>query len=57
VSTPILGIAHDIFYPGFAATLAQPATNVQLVQLANTGHYFVEEQPQAVIQHLTAFFG
>lgn len=57
VTVPLLGIAHDIFYPSFAATLAQQATNVQLVQLANTGHYFVEEQPQAVIEHLTAFFG
>ncbi|MEH1099615.1 alpha/beta fold hydrolase [Micromonospora sp. CPCC 205561] len=57
VTLPVLGIAHDVFYPSFAATLSAQATNVQLVQIANTGHYFVEEQPQVVIQHLTSFFG
>ncbi|MEV4119693.1 alpha/beta hydrolase [Micromonospora sp. NPDC049645] len=57
VTVPVLGIAHDIFYPSFAATLSQQATNVQLVQINNTGHYFVDEQPQVLVQHLKAFFG
>ncbi|RLK09683.1 pimeloyl-ACP methyl ester carboxylesterase [Micromonospora sp. M71_S20] len=57
VTAPVLGIAHDIFYPSFAATLTQQAINVQLVQIANTGHYFVDEQPQVLIQHLRSFFG
>ncbi len=57
ITAPVLGIAHPIFYPSFAATLTQQATNVQLVQIDNTGHYFVDEQPQVLVQHLRAFFG
>jgi pimeloyl-ACP methyl ester carboxylesterase len=57
ITPPVLGMAHDLFFPGMAAQLPTMATNVTLRQVANTGHYFVEEQPQAVINEFTAFFG
>lgn len=57
VSAPILGMAHDLFFPEMQGLLPTVATNVTLRQVANTGHYFVEEQPQAVINEFTAFFG
>jgi len=57
VTAPILGMAHDLFFPDMAARLPTMATDVTLRTVANTGHYFVEEQPQAVINEFTAFFG
>ncbi|MEV6694574.1 alpha/beta hydrolase [Micromonospora sp. NPDC051196] len=57
LTVPVLGVAHDMFYPSFAASLASRTTDLELVQIGNTGHYFVDEQPQALVQHLQAFFG
>ncbi len=57
LTVPVLGIAHDMFYPGFAASLSAQTTDLELVQIENTGHYFVDEQPEVLVQHLRAFFG
>ncbi|MCX4388068.1 alpha/beta hydrolase [Micromonospora peucetia] len=57
IATPTLGLACPAFYPGLAATLSTQATNLQLAQIADTGHYFVDEQPAAVVQQLKAFLG
>lgn len=57
VTAPILGMANSLFFPNMAAVLPTRATNVTLREVANTGHYFLEEQPQAVIDEFTAFFG
>jgi pimeloyl-ACP methyl ester carboxylesterase len=38
------------------ATLPNEGTDVQIVQVNNAGHYFVEEQPDAVIQQFLSFF-
>lgn len=56
VTAPMLGMAHDLFYPDMAARLPAQGTDVRLLQVADTGHYFVEEQPQAVIDAFTSFF-
>jgi pimeloyl-ACP methyl ester carboxylesterase len=57
VTAPMLGLAHNNFFPNMAAKLPTQGTNVQVAEIANAGHYFVEEQPAEVIRHLTAFFG
>ncbi|MET7427327.1 alpha/beta hydrolase [Dactylosporangium sp. NPDC005555] len=57
IDTPTLGLACPGFFPGLAATLSAQATNLQLAQIDNTGHYFVDEQPAAVVQQLKAFLG
>jgi pimeloyl-ACP methyl ester carboxylesterase len=57
VTAPILGMADSLFYPNMAAVLPTQGTNVTVREVTNTGHYFVEEQPQVVIDALTGFFG
>ncbi|NYT93020.1 alpha/beta hydrolase [Salinispora sp. H7-4] len=57
IATPTLGLASPAFYPSFAAVLSQQATNLQLAQIEDTGHYFLDEQPAAVVAHLMAFLG
>ena len=57
VTAPILGMVNSLFYPHMAAVLPTRGTNVTVHEVPNTGHYFVEEQPQVVINELTAFFG
>jgi pimeloyl-ACP methyl ester carboxylesterase len=57
VNAPILGMVNSLFYPNMAAVLPTQGTNVTVHEVTNTGHYFVEEQPQVVIDELTAFFG
>lgn len=57
LTTPMLGLAHPLFYPGLAEMLSSQGTDVQVAQIDNTGHYFIDEQPEVVVQHLLAFFG
>ncbi|MEV7011447.1 alpha/beta hydrolase [Streptosporangium sp. NPDC051022] len=57
VTAPMLGLAHDAFYGRMSQVLPTQGTDVRLAQVDDTGHYFVEEQPAAVIRHLTDFFG
>jgi pimeloyl-ACP methyl ester carboxylesterase len=57
VTAPMLGLAAGIFYPLMESILPAEGTDVQVVQIQNAGHYFVEEQPEAVIQQFQAFFG
>ena len=57
VAAPILGMVNSLFYPNMAAVLPTRGPNVTVHEVPNTGHYFVEEQPQVVIDELTAFFG
>ncbi|MFG2062813.1 alpha/beta fold hydrolase [Micromonospora sp. NPDC048871] len=57
LTVPVLGVAHDMFYPSFADSLSSRTTDLTLVQIDNTGHYFVDEQPAVLVQHLQAFFG
>jgi len=57
VNAPILGLVNSLFYPNMAAVLPTQGTNVTVHEVTNTGHYFVEERPQVVIDEFTAFFG
>ncbi len=57
VTAPILCLVNSLFYPSTAATLPSRGTDVTVHEMKNTGHYFVEEQPQVTLNELTAFFG
>lgn len=56
VTVPLLGMASPVFAPQMQATLPTQGTDVEVVVVPDTGHYFVEEQPQAVIDQFTEFF-
>lgn len=56
VTAPMLGLAAGIFFPQMQAVLPTEGTDVQVFQIANAGHYFIEEQPEAVIQQFLNFF-
>jgi pimeloyl-ACP methyl ester carboxylesterase len=56
VTAPMLGLADPSFFPFIQQVLPAEGTDVRVVEVANTGHFIVEEQPQAVTQALTEFF-
>ncbi|GAA4610711.1 alpha/beta hydrolase [Actinoallomurus liliacearum] len=58
VTAPILGLGggeggHRLLQ----AILADKGTDVQVVEVPDSGHYIPEEQPEAVVRHLTRFLG
>jgi len=56
VTAPLLGMVNPVFAPQMQATLPTQGTDVEVVVVPDTGHYFVEEQPQAVIDQFNKFF-
>ena len=52
---PVLGLA-SINYEGLKASLAPKASNVRMVKVENSGHFFPEEQPEVTARELTDFF-
>jgi pimeloyl-ACP methyl ester carboxylesterase len=56
VTVPLLGMVNTLFAAQMQATLPTQGTDVQVVVVPDTGHYFVEEQPQAVIDQFNQFF-
>jgi pimeloyl-ACP methyl ester carboxylesterase len=60
VRTPILAMYADPDVegpPSLLPGLQGVATNVTPLEIKNAGHYLAEDQPDAVISGLTAFFG
>ncbi len=57
VTAPMLGLADPSFFAFFQQLLPAEGTDVRVVEVANSGHFIVEEQPEAVTQALTDFFG
>jgi pimeloyl-ACP methyl ester carboxylesterase len=57
VTAPMLGLADPSFFAFFQQLLPAEGIDVRVVEVANSGHFIVEEQPQAVTQALTEFFG
>jgi pimeloyl-ACP methyl ester carboxylesterase len=57
VTAPMLGLADPLFFGFFQQVLPAEGTDVRVAKVDSTGHYLVEEQPQAVIEALTGFFG
>jgi pimeloyl-ACP methyl ester carboxylesterase len=60
VTAPLLGMASNLadglFAAQMQATLPTQGTDVKVVVLPETGHYFVDENPQAVIEQFSEFF-
>jgi len=56
VTAPILALGGEFGYPILHAVLPGKGTDVRLVRVADSGHWLAEEQPDAVITHLNAFF-
>lgn len=53
---PVLGLASVNFFDGLKASLELVASNVRMVTVENSGHFFPEEQPEVTAQDLTDFF-
>jgi pimeloyl-ACP methyl ester carboxylesterase len=56
VTAPMLGLAAS-YNDTLEHTLPQKGTDVRLAKIADTGHFFPEEQPEAVVKALTEFLG
>jgi pimeloyl-ACP methyl ester carboxylesterase len=53
---PILAIGGEkSFGPTMAVVMRAAATNVQETVIANSGHWLMEEKPDATIAAITAF--
>lgn len=55
VTTPLLALAGAGNHDYLAALLPTKGTNVEVRLIENAGHYLVEEQPRAVLDHLGPF--
>jgi pimeloyl-ACP methyl ester carboxylesterase len=55
LSLPVLGIASNVSYAFYQYALPFSAENYELVHLADTGHYMFEENPEAVLEAVSAF--
>lgn len=56
VTAPMLGLAAS-YNDTLEHTLPQKGTDVHLAKIADTGHFFPEEQPEALVKALTQFLG
>ncbi len=58
VAAPLLALGGDESnYTYLQELMPTKGTDVRVVEIADCGHYIPEEQPQAVVEELTAFFG
>lgn len=57
VTAPMLGLGAGPNYGVLQALLPGQGTDVRVVEVEDAGHFFTEEQPEFVIDQLTAFFG
>jgi pimeloyl-ACP methyl ester carboxylesterase len=53
VTAPLLALANPVQYDYLSRLLPTKARNQRVIRIENTGHYLVEEQPAAVLLHLT----
>ncbi|MBR7834883.1 alpha/beta hydrolase [Actinospica durhamensis] len=56
IEMPVLGLVSSLFYPQMSAVLPTQASDATIVEVLDAGHYFIEEQPQFVIDQFNAFF-
>ncbi|MGK5552268.1 alpha/beta fold hydrolase [Actinomadura kijaniata] len=57
VTAPMLGLVNEAFFDAMQAVLPKQGTDVRIEKITGAGHYFVDEQPDAVVQALTRFLG
>jgi pimeloyl-ACP methyl ester carboxylesterase len=53
---PVLGLG-SVGYEWFKMALPPVASNAHVVAVENSGHFFIEEQPEVTARQLLAFFG
>ncbi len=53
VTAPLLALANPAQYDYLRQLMPTKAKRQQVIQIENTGHYLVEEQPDTVLRHLT----
>ncbi|GAA0577932.1 alpha/beta hydrolase [Streptomyces crystallinus] len=56
ITAPLLGLASEVSYPQFCATLPALGTDVRVVKLDHTVHYLQEEAPDRVLRAFLEFF-
>lgn len=56
INLPVLALASE-FNDGLEAGMKRKATDVQFIKVTGSGHLLAEEQPAAVTNALTTFFG
>lgn len=56
ISAPLLGLGASGNYRVLNTVLPSKGHDVRVVEIPDSGHYIPEENPEAVIEHLTAFF-
>ena len=56
VTAPMLGLAAQ-YNDTLAAVLPSKGTDVRVTQIADSGHFIPEEQPEAVVEALAEFLG
>jgi pimeloyl-ACP methyl ester carboxylesterase len=54
---PVLGIGGNIGGKTLKMSLPRVASNAQVVELADCGHFVLEEQPEKVLEHILNFLG
>ncbi|MFD4997587.1 alpha/beta fold hydrolase [Streptomyces buecherae] len=58
VTLPILTLAGETSYAALREQMGpDKGTDIRVVEVAGSGHYVPEEQPEAVVRELLAFFG
>ena len=53
----MLGLASELRYDFMRYVWAGQGTDVRVHKVPGTGHFLAEENPDAVLAELTAFFG
>ncbi|MGW1678186.1 alpha/beta fold hydrolase [Saccharopolyspora sp. NPDC002376] len=56
MTTPILTLAAEDTYALLREQMADKGADVRVVAVPGSGHYIPEEQPEFVVDQLTAFF-
>ena len=57
ISVPMLGLASEFSYDFMRYVWAGQGTDVRVHKVPGTGYFLAEENPDAVLAELTAFFG
>jgi pimeloyl-ACP methyl ester carboxylesterase len=57
ITAPLLGLSTEPTHELLTALWPSQGTDVRVIKVPNSGHFMLEEQPAAVTQLLTQFFG